>query len=341
MTDELHSAIASRTAGTTSDRRRLVALVFSRDRAMQLEALLRSLATMCVDPAVLERVHVLCTGSTDRYLDQYRLLATGLRAPFPVDFHTETAFRRDVLSILGLRDARGPLMALTPGRVRLRLERRGVRSTAGAEWSHVLFLVDDNLFVRPFSLAHVLRALRARPSAAGFSLRLGRNTTYCHPRRMLQAIPRFERLDPEVLAFRWPGADCDFGYPLEVSSSVYSSAIVAGLLTTLDYSNPNTLEDALARGAKRFELASWRPELCCFESSVAFCNAVNRVQSTAPNRAGETVGLPAQELAELFDQGKRIDTVRLEGFVPNGCHTEVPFEFIDSSASPERHPPAS
>jgi hypothetical protein len=224
-------------------------------------------------------------------------------------------------------------MRAAPRRLSSRAERVALcRPGAEAPWGHVLFLVDDNVFVRPFSLRAAVETLQRRPRAAGFSLRLGRNTLHCHPHDAAQATPAFTTVAPGVLAFEWPGAEHDFGYPIEVSSSIYSAATVAGALATLDYSNPNTLEAVLARAVRPLRLIERQPELCCFETSVTFCNAVNRVQDTIANRAGESVDLPPTALAELFDQGMSIDTEALAGFVPNGCHFEVPFSFTPRAA---------
>jgi hypothetical protein len=314
------------TSQSSLTRDRLVGLIFSRDRALQLEAVLGSLSRNCQDPAFLDCLHILFAASSQRFARQYRELAERGPWPFGVAFHEETAFRRDVLSILGLRDRRRRWMRVAPRRLSDRTERAALRRPLdGPSWSHILFLVDDNIFVRPFSLAECISTLLERPRAAGFSLRLGRNTVYCHPHAASQCLPPFTTVAPGVLVFPWPGADHDFGYPIEVSSSIYSADTIARPLAALDYSNPNTLEAVLARSVRTLRLSVRQPELCCLETSVTFCNAVNRVQDTIANRAGESVNLPAEQLATLFDQGAHIDTDMLAGFVPSGCHCEVPF----------------
>jgi hypothetical protein len=143
-----------------------------------------------------------------------------------------------------------------------------------------------------------------------------------------------------VFAFNWTTAECDFGYPLEVSSSIYSGPRVARALARRSFSNPNNLERTLARAAKR----SWArrtPELLCFEQSVAFCNAVNKVQTVYNNRAGEEVELSTRELAERFDSGLRIDTRVFAGFTPNAAHCDVPFSFIRDEADTPGYDPDS
>ena len=132
-----------------------------------------------------------------------------------------------------------------------------------------VLLVDDNVFVRDFSLADVIADLRAQPDAIGFSLRLGRNTTYCYPLDKPQPIPEFETLGSGALKFNWTTAELDFNYPLEVSSSVYCVSDVLSVLKGLDFGNPNALEAQLAVCARGFQCN--RSALLCFRQSVTFC----------------------------------------------------------------------
>ncbi|MBL0176295.1 MAG: hypothetical protein IPP94_13675 [Ignavibacteria bacterium] len=105
-------------------------------------------------------------------------------------------------------------MAALPPR---RTSRADVRALL-AERPFILFVVDDTLFVRPFSLEGTARALASHAQALGFSLRLGRNTRYCYMSGEMQPLPRFRSAGPGCLLFRWDGARHDFKYPLEVSS---------------------------------------------------------------------------------------------------------------------------
>lgn len=197
-----------------------IGLAFSKDRALHLDALLRSLLRKCQDTRNLE-LHILYNASKDRWRQQYLILEHYWCTRLPVIFHAEQDFRTDVPSILGLPDQSGAHMTLLHkgllGRMSRLLRRIPV---AAAPWQHVLFLVDDNLFVRRFAISDIVRALRAHPQAIGFSLRLGRNTTYCYSLDRQQAVPTFSLVEDNMLTFDWTAAECDFGYPLELSSSV-------------------------------------------------------------------------------------------------------------------------
>lgn len=308
-----------------------IGVVFSRDRAMQLDATLRSLVRHCSDLS-LPDLHVLYAASSPRFRRQYLALAQQWQEYAPVSFHEEHQFRRDLLRIVGIPAPSWREMRWLPGV-------RGRKPRAAAGWQYVLFLVDDNIFVRTFSLGRALQSLSDNPHAVGFSLRLGRNTTECYPLSRPQALPPFTRVGDDVLAFDWTRAECDFGYPLELSSSIYRSDTVAPLLRKEAYSSPNTLESRLSAVSARWKAAGPHSQLLCFERSVAFCNAINKVQTTYDNRSGESPSLTTDALADSFDAGMRIDIDAFSGFTPDACHCEVPLT-LTRPASDKDGPPS-
>jgi thioredoxin-like negative regulator of GroEL len=271
---------------------RIRGIVFSKDRPLQLEATLASYRRRCLDAESIE-VCVLYTCSNDAHRAAYETLA----CEYPlVKFVREADFRRDVLTLL-----------------------QGCQA--------VMFLVDDTIFVQPFALAQVRAALAQHPDAIGFSLRLGRNTTYCYSMDGAQALPAFEEIGPEILKFDWRRAELDFGYPLEVSSSVYRAGDIEPLLAALPFHHPNSLEEQIAHATEVFNSA--RPALLCFRQSVAFSAPLNRVQSTNPNRAGNDPRLAPAALLDTFAAGDRIDVEAFAGFVPTACHQEVDLKLVD------------
>ncbi|GEM_PF-727315 len=268
----------------------LAAVIFSKDRAMQLDATLRSLHLHCPD-ATSAKLGVLYTTSSEQHAAHYEVL----KSVHPgVNFVRERDFRDDLLKLLGSA-------------------------------AHVLFAVDDCLFVHNFRMSEVLEQLGRNPAALGFSLRLGRNTNYCYSFDHAQRSPEFQTINNSVLKFRWSGAEYDFGYPLEVSSSVYRTADLLPLLTEQSFRSPNTLEAMLSENAGQF--ASTHPELLSFSQSAAFCAPLNMVQSECPNRAGEAGENSPDELAQRFANGDRIDLAFTFGFTPGACHQEVPLQF--------------
>ncbi len=310
--------------------RKVLGLLFSRDRAMQLDATLRSFYTCCQDPDLLD-LAVLYKATTLLHSKQY----AGLQAAYPqVHFISQASFRHDVLDHL-YQEPSGPLrffrrLILSLGH-RLGAANRLLPFAGPIPYG--LFLVDDNLFVRRFNLEPVLLSLQSDPSALGFSLRLGSNTTFCYPQNRTQSLPPLEAFhsDGEIFRFNWTRADGDFGYPLEVSSSIYRLAELLPVLDRLQFTNPNRMESYLSHKAPLFSTS--RPWLLCFGQSVTFCDPINKIHTDYANRAGSDPTYTADHLAELYEQGYRIDVNAYLGFIPSGCHQEEKLVFALQEAA--------
>lgn len=275
----------------------VVGLIFSKDRAMQLDATLRSLSVHCQDTDDVD-FKVIWTKSDARHEQQYQKLASTYST---IEFISQVNFESQFLASI-------------------------------ANYEYVLFLVDDNIFVRDFSINNIITSLSTNPDALGFSLRLGANTNYCYMLRLEQQLPTFMSIDNEMLKFDWTSAQHDFAYPLEVSSSVFRVKDIIAVLHD-SFVNPNTLEAYLNNHKMAFY--HLRKFLLCNQYSSTFCNPVNKVQTIFNNRAGETFYYSPDELREMFTQGYRIDVEEYSGFMPNACHQEVElkFEKIDQDKS--------
>lgn len=269
----------------------LLGVIFSKDRPLQLEALLSSLALHCQDaPSLL--LKVIYKTSNWRQQSLYR----HLMSEHPeVIFIREHDFRADTLGLL-----------------------------TGAD--HVLLLVDDTVFIRNFTASTLVEALDQRPEAVGLSLRLGRNTTYCYSLDRAQPLPQLEPIGPALFMFRWTDAEGDFGYPLEVSSSIYRTANLLPLLTQSAFNNPNTLEAHLAEQATHYRAS--KPFLICPIDSLAFSAPLNKVQSVCNNRAGAKMEYSPGALAWLFAEGQRVNVGAFLDFVPRACHQEVELTLV-------------
>lgn len=266
-----------------------IALIFSKDRAMQLQGTIESFLLHCRDEDAVDFV-VLYKVSNGLHRGQYDELKKKFSQ---VSFIEENDFRSQVLSVLQKCD-------------------------------YVLFLVDDNIFVRPFSVQDMSGALGREKDTAGFSLRLGRNTGYCYPLSSPQALPAFREIGGGILKYYWPGSQCDFGYPLEMSSSVYRCREILQLLGRVEFANPNRLEGIMDLNK---HLYNNLPYLLTFAESAAFCNPVNVVQNTVKNRHGVVHNYSSEKLADYFSRGMSIDVKKYIGFKPNAAHQEVELYF--------------
>ena len=290
---------AARKKESAAEDKQITALVFSKDRAMQLQATIESFSLHCRDSDTAELV-VLYKTSNDLHHGQYERLKTD----FPnVSFIEEVDFNEQVVSIVARR-------------------------------KYILFAVDDNVFVKPFRLKDVIAGLAEQTDAVGFSLRLGKNTGFCYMLSAVQRMPDFTPPARGILNYNWTTAEHDFGYPLEVSSSLYRRGDVLELLGQKSFTNPNTLESMLSSNKELFKS---KPYLLTFESSVTFCNPVNIVQNVYQNnKRAAAYSYTSEQLADSFSKGKRIDVEKYAGFTPNGAHQEVQLYFRPAGGASEK-----
>jgi len=195
---------------------------------------------------------------------------------------------------------------------------------------YVLFLVDDNIFIRDFYLKQLISLLSSIPNALGVSLRLGSNITSSYTRDRPLLLPEFTTLPNRMLKYDWTVSDGEFAYPLEVSSSLYRTVDIIPLIVGMAYKNPNELELQMARSAGEFR--SKMMFLLCPDRSLTFCNPINMVQTVVPNRSGNNVYYSNEHLAIQFEQGYRIQVNTFKGFLPDSVHQEVDLEFYRSNA---------
>jgi len=322
----------------------MLGVIFSRDRAMQLDAVLRSMFLHCQDVGNAN-IWILYETTDDRHEKQYQELIQEYSGR--VFFKREHNFRQDLLSLLSSFEKKkfqrfvfwwlctlgkiGPPLGSQLDRIWRRVVSPILNFLSSLLIEKIIkdyfvfLLVDDNIFVRDFYFKHAIDLLRHREELLGFSLRLGRNTTYCYARDRKQVLPKLENLDDGIALFDWTRSDGDFGYPLEVSSSIYRLRDVLPLLMAVPFDNPNTLEDRMAYHSRFFR--NKRPLLACYQLSVTFCNPINMVQSVMPNRAGEFLKYNADELSSKFELGERIQVEAYTGFTPEACHQEVDLIF--------------
>jgi hypothetical protein len=306
-------------------------IVFSKDRAFQLEACLRTLLARCED-VINVPVQVLWTASSPSHRQSYDVLRETYQGKSSVhmEFIEESSFRRDLIMILG---------NVAKGSWRDRLIRLLLRD-GGASWTRnlvqaltslllrpaptTLFVVDDTLFLRSFSFAQCSRVLLANDGCLAFSLRLGRGLTRFYMGDCDQEVPEMTLVDEgsQVYQFRWTEAEGDFEYPLEISSSILKLTLILPRLLRKDWKSPNTLELALANMAGRYKQRF--PMLLTFQDPRAVAAPLNRVQQDfTDNRHGGQERHHPDALCRLFLKGVRADLSRLDQIKPASVHAEI------------------
>ena len=263
---------------------KLKIIIFSKNRPLQLDLCLRSFQKNCLD-ARIQDVTVLYK-TDDEYKNAYETLKIENSW---YGYQEETNFQQNVLDLL-----------------------------AGHE--QVLFVCDDTIFYRPFNLIDPSKIIEKDNDMLGFSLRLGMNTDFCYPVQKPQVIPDISKIKKGVLKFCWQNKEWDYGYPIEVSSSLYLIKNIMKCLKDRTFTGPNSLEDCLVVSMRFFLEKPW---LGMFENSVAFANPLNRIQNTHQNRFSELEKYKPEEMLRQYENGIRVDLNILKNLDIRGAHQVV------------------
>jgi hypothetical protein len=251
----------------------ILCVLFSKDRAMQVHALLFSYFHH-VQPAV--PVVVLYTCSTEAHYQSYNVLQEDCKH-LPVQFIKEQNFRTDLLQIIR-------------------------SSTLG----RIFFMTDDGIFKEPVNLNEVLSY---HPVDYIFSLRLGSDFTFCYSHNKPQQVPAVNWQDSDVHQWEWhqmPHSP-DWSYPLSVDATFFCRLELLMLLESTQFSSPNSLEAKLQQYQQLF---IYRKGVCFTHTKYVNipCNLVQQEYKNVTTGLFDT-----GELLDHFLKGERINWQVLTG----------------------------
>lgn len=254
-------------------------IIFSRNRAAQLDLLLRSIhvnASRLANP-----VHILYEATEEKYAKAYRILQREHRN---VSWWVQRDFQRTLWVILNY------LQSPT-----------------------IMCMTDDSVVYRKHNekpSASPANILAVNREILCFSLRLGHNTTRCYPMESMRQQASFTTRGP-LLMWDSSRATGDFGYPGSLDGHVFRSDQFRALISRGEYANPNELEDVLSQAARR----SFLKRMASYQESLYLSIPANRVQISHENRFMATASMQADVLNDGFLRGGRL---ALDGVGSNG-----------------------
>jgi hypothetical protein len=264
-----------------------VAIIFSRDRPLQLDLTLRSLFN-CADDFSVFDVKIIYKASNTRFENAYFTLASEWPG---VEFVKETGFKDNLINAID-------------------------------DYEYIFFLVDDTIAVNHFNADEITRLLEKNNSILGFSLRLGKNTGYCFSCNMPQDIPIMKEYNKNISTYFWPKSQFDFSYCMEVSSSIFRTKDILQVITDRNFKNPNQLEDVLYANLWQFVCFKFR--MACYNQSVAFANPLNQsTETNKSNRTGNNDKYSIENLLDIYEKGGRIRSDQFYGLITNAAHQLV------------------
>lgn len=180
-------------------------IVFSKDRACQLELFIRSFNKYVRDGSSYT-INVLYTYSNKTYKKGYDKLIKN--SPSNVKFKLENSFKDDVLSMFG-------------------------------DGLYTVFFTDDDVFKNPVDFYDgQMQLFNEDTLILCRSLRLNKDLTFCYPSRESMTMPNVD----ENNIYEWYGQLGDYGYPLSLDGHIFRSHEIYAFVKNSVYVNPNTME---------------------------------------------------------------------------------------------------
>ena len=258
-------------------------IVFSKDRAAQLDLLLKSIEKNGKD---VFQIKVIYASSEISFEKGYEKLID----KYPeVKWMKESAnFKNDVMSAI-----------------------------ENTESEYTCFFTDDDIIYRKVNEEDLTSKLKEDKDAFCFSTRLGKNTVKCYTMNADNVIkPHHE--DDKFICWNWQLHYLDFGYPLSVDGHVFRTNEIKKLSKKVSFENPNTYESGLQIFDNFPKKHMW-----AYKESVLVNSPSNIVQQVYQNRKGEEHGVSAKELNIAFLSGQEIDYNRIDFSNIQGCHQEL------------------
>jgi len=188
---------------------------------------------------------------------------------------------------------------------------------------YTMFLVDDLVFKSFVDLTDAtFNAFVNDPSILCLSLRLSPQIKYCYTSNIFSPPPKFEN----NLLWNWQEypKNSDWGYPMSLDGHIFRTSEIYDLIVfNRSFNNPNTLETQLALRP----LAS--PQMICYTESKIVNIPANKVQDIYSNRYAQTNDL--SDLNQRFLIGYRLGLKPILDTKNTSVHQEIPLQFFDIS----------
>ena len=265
-------------------------IAFSKDRALQLHALISSYLEKVASPVP---IHILYQASTPLHQKAYEEVIE----IFPnnnISFtkqDSDNSFRSNLISLL-----------------------KSVNS------GKIFFLVDDILFVEDFDIEDFVKFDTDKFVP---TLRMGLNLNKCYTVQKDQPLPELIPAiikDKDKITWQWDQGAYDWSYPLSLDGHFFSSQEIITMIQLIDFSAPNTLEDQLQK-FRRFFL--FRKGIAYNKSRIVNIPC-NKVQIENKNLCGD---MHQDFLLEQWQKGYQMDYRQLYGFSNTSAHQEISFKF--------------
>lgn len=268
----------------------LTCIIFSKDRALQLFALLESIE---LNTNLKRKVYVIYKTSDLKHEKSYKeLIAEAKDFNFEIEWVAQLKdFKNTVVSVL-----------------------KNVKS------KKIFFLTDDDLFINNFNLND---SKMFSDNNFIFSLRLSKNISYSYNLQKKIKVPYLRKLNfKNYYKFKWFETDGEWNYPWSVNGHIYSLTDILILSSICDYNAPNSYEAAL----QSFNFYGKKKIGICGEKSFLINLPVNITQNEIKNKSGN---IKLDEYLNAWEEKKKLNITVLEKYNPYSVHEEHILPFIN------------
>ena len=146
------------------------------------------------------------------------------------------------------------------------------------------FLTDDIILKEHIDILQIEQIMDSNPGVLGFSLRLGLHVYDCYALNKEQPAPAGNVYPPNLFVWNWRDAKMDWEYVFSVDGHIFRKGHLREWSSLIDYHHPNSYEESLqvCRGIRELPQS-----MVCHVVSRLVNLPINRVQDSHQNRCGD------------------------------------------------------
>jgi len=197
-----------------------------------------------------------------------------------------------------------------------------------------LILVDDEVIIRNFPISGFLDFLKFDKLHC-ISLRMHPTLNYSYPSKTHSDPPRYfetyHSINSNQQAYSWNWKQylidskieySDWSYPSCINTHIYTTILLKNILKRISFNNPNTLESGMHQLKWNFN-----EKILFFEKAKTLSIPNNLTQTVFKNVCGNKEDYSLKSLNEKFINNFVISTKNLYNLDVNSCHFEVDYLF--------------
>jgi glycosyltransferase involved in cell wall biosynthesis len=187
---------------------------------------------------------------------------------------------------------------------------------------YILPLCDDDVIVRNNNINGIINFMD--DDTVGVCLRRSATLTNSYHTGELIPNPQFNNVD-KFLQWNWRNQNpLRWGYPYQAGGMIYDKEFFEFMMNNIKFDLPNYMEYQMMQNKDKWG----KEKILCFEKSSVVNVSVNKVQSDVNNRAGRDFSYSVEELAKKFINNEIIDFSRLQNYENNCEFIEIPLDFV-------------